>query len=93
MFPTIFLGGASGVLVHVLIPDIPAARAVGALLAAVPGSVVQAPLSMILISAGAVGLNGAAIPPVGVAVVTAHLITSAVTTIIATRQTASPETA
>jgi hypothetical protein len=43
---------------------------------------------MILISAGAVGLSGAAIPPVGVAVITAYLITSAVKTIVATRQTA-----
>jgi H+/Cl- antiporter ClcA len=94
VFPMIFLGGASGVLVHVLIPDIPEALAVGAMLAAVPGSVVQAPLSMILISAGAVGLSGAAIPPVGVAVITAYLITSAVNMIItarrATRQTDHP---
>jgi H+/Cl- antiporter ClcA len=92
VFPMIFLGGASGVLVHVLIPDIPAALTVGAMLAAVPGSVVEAPLSMILISAGAVGLTGAAIPPVGVAVITAYLIVSAIKAIIATRQTASAET-
>ena len=73
VFPIIFIGGTAGVLVNNLFPAIPIALSVGALLAAVPGAFLSAPVSLILIAAGTVGIGPAALVPVGVAVVTAHI--------------------
>ena len=73
VFPIIFIGGTTGVLVNNLFPAIPTALSVGALLAAVPGAFLSAPVSLILIAAGTVGIGPSALVPVGVAVVTAQI--------------------
>ena len=76
VFPILFIGGTAGVLVHAIFPDIPATLAVAAMIAAVPGATISAPVSFILIGVGGVALGTAAIAPVGIAVITAYLAIS-----------------
>jgi len=73
IFPTLFIGGTAGILTHLILPDIPAALAVAAMIAAVPGAVIGAPASFILLGAGVVGIGVGGLAPIGIAVVTAHL--------------------
>lgn len=78
VFPAIFLGGTSGLLVHSLFPSIPIALCVGGMLAAVPGAFLNAPLALIIIAAGTVRLQPEALLPIGLAVVVAHVFMSAI---------------
>jgi H+/Cl- antiporter ClcA len=73
VFPLIFIGGTAGVLVNTLFPQIPIALAVGSLLAAVAGAILNAPVSLILIAAGTVAIAPVALVPVCIAVVTSHM--------------------
>jgi H+/Cl- antiporter ClcA len=73
VFPILFIGGTAGILTHTLLPDIPAALAVAAMIGAVPGGTIGAPVSFILLGAAVVGVGITGIAPVGIAVVTAHL--------------------
>ena len=73
VFPILFVGGTAGILVHLLLPGIPAPLAVAAMVGAVPGAALGAPVSFILLGAGTVGVGLAGIAPVGIAVITAHL--------------------
>jgi len=73
VFPLIFIGGTSGVLVNTIFPDIPIALAVGCMLAAVAGAILNAPVSLILIAAGTVLIAPTALVPICIAVVTSHM--------------------
>ena len=73
VFPMIFIGGASGVFVHLLFPAIPLSLAVAGMMAAVPGAFLNAPLSLTLIAAATIGLDAAEIVPIAVAVATSYL--------------------
>ena len=73
VFPIIFIGGTAGIITHLLIPEIPAPLAVGALIAAVPGATIGAPVSFILLGGGLVLTGVTALPPIGLAVIAAHL--------------------
>ena len=73
VFPILFIGGTAGILIHTVIPDIPAPLAVASMIAAVPGGTIGAPVSFILLGAGVVGVGISGIAPVGIAVITAHL--------------------
>ena len=73
VFPLIFIGGTAGVLVNSIFPDVPIALAVGSLLAAVAGAILNAPVSLILIAAGTVVIAPAALVPICIAVVTSHM--------------------
>lgn len=76
VFPMLFIGGTSGILVHQVIPEISAPLAVAAMIAAVPGATIGAPASFILIGVGGVGVGVEAIGPVGIAVLTSYVGTS-----------------
>jgi len=78
VFPILFIGGTAGALVHAIFPDIPAPLAIAAMIAAVPGAVISAPVSFILIGVGGVALGAPAIGPIGIAVITAYLAISTV---------------
>ena len=78
VFPILFIGGTAGALVHAIFPDIPAELAVAAMIAALPGATISAPVSFILIGVGGVALGTAGIAPVGLAVITAYLAISTV---------------
>ncbi len=73
VFPLIFIGGTAGVLVNTIFPQIPIALAVGCMLAAVAGAILNAPVSLILIAAGTVLIAPTALVPICIAVVTSHL--------------------
>jgi H+/Cl- antiporter ClcA len=51
IFPSLFIGGTAGVIVHQVIPGVPLGLAFTCLLAAVPGALAPAPFSMVLMAA------------------------------------------
>ena len=78
VFPILFIGGTAGALVHAIFADIAAPLAIAAMIAALPGATISAPVSFILIGVGGVALGPSAIAPVGIAVITAYLAISTV---------------
>ncbi len=74
VFPLIFIGGTAGAITHLVFPSIPYALAVSCMLAAVPGSYLRAPISMIFIAAIAISLDPRTTGPVAVAVATSYLL-------------------
>jgi chloride channel protein, CIC family len=73
IFPSLFIGGAAGIVVNQAIPSVPLGLAFGCLLTAVLGSLAAAPLSMVLM-AGFLTRGGALqTAPVLIAVVTTFL--------------------
>jgi H+/Cl- antiporter ClcA len=78
VFPAIFLGGTAGALIHVLFPEVPYALAVAAMMAAVPGAFLQAPLTLIIIAAITVGVSPANLPAIAIAVVVSFIATSTI---------------
>ena len=82
VFPIIFIGGTAGLLVHSIFPALPITLCVGCLLAAIPGAFLSAPISLILIAAGTIGIGPIAMAPIGIAVVTSHLSMSLLRTFV-----------
>ncbi len=72
----LFIGGTAGTTAHVLIPGLPEGLAFAAMFAAVPGSLVAAPFSLILIAALTTQIGTLQTAPVAVAVLTAYLAVS-----------------
>jgi H+/Cl- antiporter ClcA len=92
IFPTLFIGGTAGVLVHHMIPGVPLGLAFTCLLAAVPGSVVSAPFSMVLLAAFMTQIGALQTAPILIAVITAFLTVEGVTHLIASRRQRTPST-
>ncbi len=86
IFPALFIGGTSGVLVHHVIPGIPLGLAFTCLLAAVPGAVVAAPFSMVLLAAFMTQVGALQTAPILIAVVTAFLTMEGVKYLLARRK-------
>lgn len=78
IFPIMFLGGTTGILVHEIFPDIPLGLAFTCMLAAVPGAIVAAPLSMTLLAALLTQIGAIQTAPIVIAVGTAYITISAV---------------
>ena len=78
IFPSLFVGGTAGVLVHQVIPGVPLGLAFTCLLAAVPGSLVAAPFSMVLLAAFMTQVGALQTAPILIAVITAFLVMEAV---------------
>lgn len=78
IFPAFFIGGISGIIVHLVFPEIPIALAFSCMLAAVPGALGAAPFSLVLIAALLTQIGTIQTSPVVVAVATAFLTLSAV---------------
>ena len=72
----LFIGGTAGTTAHVLIPGLPEGLAFAAMFAALPGSLVAAPFSLILLAALTTQIGTLQIAPVAVAVLTAYLAVS-----------------
>ena len=51
IFPSLFIGGTAGVIVHEVIPGVPLGLAFTCVLAATPGALAAAPFSMVLLAA------------------------------------------
>ncbi len=92
IFPSLFIGGTAGVLVHQVIPGVPLGLAFTCLLAAVPGALAPAPFSMVLMAAFLTQVGALQTAPILIAVVTAFLTTEAVKYLLASRRQA-PEAA
>ena len=69
----LFIGGTAGVSAHVLIPGLPEGFAFAAMFAALPGALVNAPFSLILLAALTTQIGTLQIAPVAIAVLTAYL--------------------
>ena len=94
IFPSLFIGGTAGVFVHQLIPGVPLGLAFTCLFAAVPGALVAAPFTVVLLAAFVSQVGGLQTAPVLIAVVTAYLTMEGVKYFIASRRAApaaSPE--
>ena len=88
IFPSLFIGGTAGVLVHQVIPGVPLGLAFTCLLAAVPGAVLAAPFSMVLLAAFLTQVGALQTAPILIAVVTAFLTMEAVKYLLASRKQA-----
>lgn len=73
IFPTLFIGGTAGVVVHIAIPGIPLGLAFSCLLTTVLGSLAGAPFAMVLMAAILTSVGPLQIFPILIAVVTAFL--------------------
>jgi H+/Cl- antiporter ClcA len=88
IFPTLFIGGTAGVVVHRLIPGVPLGLAFTCLLAAVPGALAPAPFSMVLMAAFLTQVGALQTAPILIAVVVAYMAMEGVKYLMATRQQA-----
>ncbi len=79
----LFIGGTAGVTAHVLIPGLPEGLAFTAMFAALPGSLVAAPFSLILLGALTTQIGTLQIAPVAIAVLSAYLAVSGTGTLMA----------
>jgi len=88
IFPSLFIGGIAGALVHQVIPGVPLGLAFTCLLAAVPGALAPAPFSMVLMAAFLTQVGALQTAPILIAVVTAFLTMEAVKYLLASRKQA-----
>ena len=72
----LFTGGTAGIATHLLIPGVPEGLAFTAMFAALPGSLVAAPFSLILLGVITTQIGALQVAPVTIAVLTAYLAVS-----------------
>jgi H+/Cl- antiporter ClcA len=72
----LFIGGTAGTIAHLLIPGLPEGLAFTAMFAALPGSLVAAPFSLILLGVLTTQIGTLQTAPVAVAVLSAYLAVS-----------------
>lgn len=78
IFPALFIGGTMGVALHLVIPELPLGLTFTCMLAAVPGGLVAAPFTFVLLAAFFSQVGALNIAPILVAVVTAWIVTEAI---------------
>ncbi len=88
IFPSLFIGGTAGVLVHQVIPGVPLGLAFTCLLAAIPGSLAAAPFAMVLMAAFLTQVGALQTAPILIAVVTAFLTMEGIKYLLASRKQA-----
>ena len=88
IFPSLFIGGIAGALVHQVIPGVPLGLAFTCLLAAVPGALAPAPFSMVLMAAFLTQVGALQTAPILIAVVTAFLVMEGMKYLVARRKRA-----
>jgi H+/Cl- antiporter ClcA len=93
IFPMLFIGGTAGVAVHHIFSGIPLGLAFSCLLAAVPGSLVAAPFTMVLLAGFLTQIGALQTAPVLIAVVTGFLAVEGVKYFLALRQAAKVRSA
>jgi len=87
IFPTLFIGGAAGIVVHQAIPGVPLGLAFSCLLPAVLGSLAAAPFSMVLMAAILTRVGPLQTSPILITVVTTFLGVAGVRYLLGTRAT------
>ncbi|MEV4534680.1 chloride channel protein [Asanoa sp. NPDC049518] len=88
IFPSLFIGGTAGVIVHQVIPGVPLGLAFACLLAAVPGALAAAPFAMVLTAAFLTEVGALQTAPVLIAVITAYLTMESAKYFLASRKRA-----
>lgn len=88
IFPSLFIGGTAGVIVHEVIPSVPLGLAFTCLLAAVPGALVSAPFALVLMVAFLTKVGALQTAPILIAVVTAFLAVESLKFVLASRKRA-----
>jgi H+/Cl- antiporter ClcA len=88
IFPSLFIGGTAGVMIHHVISGVPLGLAFTCMLSAVPGALVAAPFSMVLLAAFLTQIGALQTAPVLIAVITAYLTMEGVKYLIASRRQA-----
>ena len=86
IFPSLFIGGTAGVVVHQVFPGVPLGLAFSCLLAAVPGSVAPASLSMVLLAVFLTQVGALQTAPILIAVITALLTMEGVKYLVTIRK-------
>jgi H+/Cl- antiporter ClcA len=86
IFPSLFIGGTAGIVVHQAIPGIPLGLAFTCMFAAVVGSLVAAPFAMALAAAFMTQIGSLQTAPILIAVVTAFIAMEGVKSLIARRK-------
>ena len=89
IFPSLFVGGTAGVIIHHVIPGVPLGLAFACMLAAVPGAMVAAPFSMVLLAVFLTQIGVLQTASILIAVITAFLTMEGVKYLIASRKQAS----
>ena len=74
IFTSLFIGGTAGVMIHHVISGVPLGLAFTCMLAAVPGSLVAAPFTMVLLAAFLTQVGALQTAPILIVVVTAFLV-------------------
>jgi H+/Cl- antiporter ClcA len=82
-FVALFIGGTAGTALHLLIPGLPEALCVTAMMAAMPGALVAAPFSLLLLVVLVTQIGTLETAPVAMAVLTAYLAVSGSGTLMA----------
>ena len=75
-FPMLFIGGTAGIAAHLLVPGLPVGLALTCLFAALPGAVVAAPFTLVLLAALTTQVGALQTAPIGIAVLTAYIVVS-----------------
>jgi len=88
IFPSLFIGGTAGIIVHHVIPGVPLGLAFACLLAATPGALAAAPFAMVLMAAFLTQLGALQTAPVLIAVFTAFLTMEGVKYFLVSRKQA-----
>ncbi len=86
IFPSLFIGGTAGVVVHQAIPGLPLGLAFSCLLTSVLGSLAAAPFAMVVMAVFLTRVGPLQTSPILVAVVTAFLGVQGVKSFLASRQ-------
>ena len=92
IFPILFIGGVAGVIVNDIFPGIPIGLAFTCMLAAVPGSVISAPFSMLLLAALFTQVGALQTAPILIAVGVANLTFAGMRTMVQARMERSAAT-
>jgi H+/Cl- antiporter ClcA len=76
VFPSLFIGGTAGFAAHLLVPGLPVGLAFTTMFAAVPGAVMAAPFTVVLLAALTTQLGALQTAPIAIAVITAYILVS-----------------
>jgi H+/Cl- antiporter ClcA len=88
IFPSLFIGGTAGVIVHHVIHGVPLGLAFTCLLAAIPGAMAAAPFAMVLLAAFLTQVGALQTAPILIAIVTAFLTMEGVKYLLVRRKQA-----
>ena len=90
IFPSLFIGGTAGVIVHQAIPGVPLGLAFSCMLTAVLGSLAAAPFSMVLMTGFLTRAGALQTAPILITVVTAFLTVEGAKYVLASREQERP---